>query len=117
MRIARSRNLGEFVLGERPDPIDWPFQFADGTPIPLTGFTAAGRIAHPDGTITDVTANITIPAPLTGVVRMEWPLDILVTQAGRWRIRLWAGNASDRRYCSQRFHFYASQPVGTIPAI
>lgn len=117
IRRQRSQSLGEYRLGERPDPVLWPFKYRDGTAIDLTGFTGAGRIMRPDGTVVNVTGIAFSGSPTLGVGQMDWPLDVLVTQAGRWRIELWFGNGANRRYCSQRFHFYCSEGLGTIPAI
>lgn len=117
IRRIPSRNLGEYTLGERPDPIEWPFTYRDGTAINLTGFTGEARIMRPDGTVEDVAGVGFVGAPTLGVGSMPWPLDLLVDQPGRWRISMWFGNGTDRRYCSQRFHFYVGRGLGTIPAI
>jgi hypothetical protein len=117
IRRIPSRNLGEYVLGERPDAILWPFRYIDGSAINLTGFTGAGRIMRPDFTVENVTGLGTEGDPVLGIGRFDLPLDVLVDQPGRWRIALWFGNDANRRYCSQRFHFYVGRGLGTVPAI
>lgn len=70
-----SVNLGSFVTGEVPLPLEYQFLDADGQPIDLTGFDVAtfqwGEYVR-GGFANAVTESALISAPSTGHVTYAW---------------------------------------------
>jgi hypothetical protein len=75
-----SIELGSFVTGEVPPPLEYQFLDADGVAIDLTGFTVAtfqwGEYVH-GGFADAVTETATVSAPATGHVTYVWDGDEL----------------------------------------
>lgn len=79
-RQRPSVDLGSFVTGEVPLPLEYQFLDADGQPIDLTGFDVAtfqwGEYVH-GGFVDAVTETASVSTPATGHVTYVWDGDEL----------------------------------------
>jgi hypothetical protein len=76
-----SIEIGAYVEGERPEPLEYQFLDADGVAVNLTGFTATFRlqVGDPPG----VSNAAAVATPLEGKVTYTWAADDLVAGALR----------------------------------
>lgn len=102
-----SITVGPFTEGERPAPLVYTFQDADGNPIDLTGFTATFITNTHTGTAT-------ITDPDAGQVTHVWVDADLVE--GSHRSNFWVGNGTNR-YASDLIFWRARPAAGTPPNI
>lgn len=72
-------DLGEFVVGEVPAPLQYEFLDSDGVPINLTGYTVQYLIREQHAAkSTTVVRTGALITPLTGIVGYTWTaLDFL----------------------------------------
>lgn len=106
--------LGPYVVGEKPAPLEYTFLDSSGTPLDLTGYTAAFRCQERftpgafDGTAA-------IPTGTDGIVVYTWTGSEFPT-SGRYFAELWAGNGTNR-FASLRIRFEVAAPVGDVPSV
>jgi hypothetical protein len=78
VRQRPSVDLGSFVTGEVPLPLEYQFLDADGAPIDLTGFNVAtfqwGEYVR-GGFVDAIVRTAAITAPVTGQVTYAWEGD------------------------------------------
>lgn len=106
--------LGQFVLGEIPPPLEYQFLDADGVPIDLSGYTGrfSLRLRWDDtGTVYNVFGSPTVDGKVTYVWDgTEWPT------AGEYWAEFIAGNGVNR-YVSHRISMCVGDPVAPVPSI
>jgi hypothetical protein len=91
-------SLGQFVVGERPDPLEVTFKDADGVPIDITGLESWFSYQRQDDPPVVVAAAIA-DGP-GGVLRHTWT-DF--TTAGLYRGEAWVGTSAGVKRASQRY--------------
>jgi hypothetical protein len=110
--------LGSFVVGEVPPPLDYQFLDADGVPINLTGFTTAtfqwaeliqGQFVNP------VTATATVTDALTGTVTHTWT-GVEFDAPGE-HAALFYVNDGTVQYASIMITWHVCLPVGVPPTV
>lgn len=108
--------IGEFVAGEKPEPVVVTFTDADGNPIPLTGdpgYTAVWRMSINGGDAIDQNAVVT--SPDGGETTYTWDADDLL-DPGHYRARMWVGNGT-QRFASVEYAWDVVHNDGGVPAI
>lgn len=119
MHISRpSVELGSFVVGEVPPPLEYQFLDANGVAINLTGFTVVtfqwselvqGQFVNP------VTETGTVSDALNGVVTYVWDgdeFDAPGAHAGIFYV-----NDGTTQYASILITWQVCLPIGTPPAV
>lgn len=110
--------LGSFVVGEVPFPLDYQYLDADGEPIDLTGF---GNVAFNWGHLVQgqIVGAVTEPAILTdapaGIATYEWDGDEFAepgTHAGMFWV-----NDGTTQFASILIVWQVCVPVGIPPTV
>lgn len=118
-RLTRpSVELGSYVVGEVPPPLEYQFQDADGEPIDLTGFTVATFQWSPyvQGQFTDPTvATATVTTPLEGRVTYVWDGSEFQSP-GEFAAMFFVNNGTTQ-YASILITWHVCLAVGTAPAV
>lgn len=105
-----------FVVGEIPDPVEYQFQQANGTPLPVGGFQARFTVRERWSTTPAEYAAQVTDGP-AGKVTYTWTGSEFPTP-GRYLAELWVGNTpGGSRFASVLLSFTARAPVGAVPAI
>jgi hypothetical protein len=109
---APSLTIGPYVVGEKPAPLLYQFQDANGTPIDLSGYTAVFIYHERYGVPVEESANVVDPT--NGQVQFIWDGDEFPTP-GQYQARFWAGNGTNR-FASLliRYSVAATSPVPAI---
>jgi hypothetical protein len=113
-----SVELGSFVIGELPLPLDYQFLDADGVPIDLTGFSVVlfqwGTYVR--GQFVDPVSETAIvgDAP-TGVVTYAWDGDEFLT-TGPHAGQFWV-NDGTTQYASLLITWQVCASVGAAPTV
>lgn len=103
-----------FTVGEKPDPLEYQFLDANGSAMPITGYTAkfSTREAFALAPLINIaTAAITDAA--NGKVTYTWTGAEFVA-AGHFRAELWVGNGT-QRYASVIIEYDVRSPIGSVP--
>jgi hypothetical protein len=104
---------GNFVVGEKPNALEYQFQDASGAPLNLTGYTARFVYREHDGVA--VTATASVSDPLNGKVLYTW-LGGELTVPGHYEAEFWVGNGS-QAYASEKITWPVRLPVGPVPNV
>jgi hypothetical protein len=108
--------IGPYVVGEIPIPLEYTFTDSNGVAINLTGFTARFQRGEIDGTFTNaVTVNATITDAVNGKVTYTWTAADFA-QPGRYGGMFFVGNGTNR-YASWLITWTTCASVNTPPAI
>jgi len=108
-----ANDLGEFTAGEKPiASLLHTFQYADGSPIDITGMQV--RFTYQEQWGTPATRNGAIQDGPAGKAAYVWDGSEF-SSAGRWKADLWIGNGINR-VASTRFVWTVRAAVA-IPAI
>jgi baseplate upper protein BppU len=110
-----SQEIGPYVVGELPAPLEYTFLESTGEPKNLTGYTAkfVTRPADDPGAVE--TRNATVSDPTGGVVTYTWDGTEFATPGRHWA-ELWVGNTTNR-VASNRLEYVVRASVGPVPAI
>jgi len=109
--------IGPYVVGEIPIPLEYQYVDSTGVPINLAGFTARFQRGEVNGGGFDnaVTVNATISDAATGRVTYDWdPADF--PHAGRFGGMFFVGNGTNR-YASWLILWTTCASVDVPPAI
>jgi hypothetical protein len=106
---------GPFVAGEIPDPVVYSFQKADGSPLPLDGYTAWFCWAERWGGAGQADAQVSDAAG--GEVTYAWTGGELAAP-GRYTGQFWVDRPGSppSRYASLPIRFDVYAPVCAAPA-
>lgn len=108
--------IGPFVVGEKPDPIEYQFLDVDGAAMDLTAylatFTVRERCAD-QPSVDNVPADVTTATE--GRVTYSWTGTEFPTP-GHYTAEIWVGNNA-QRYASVLIEFDVRAPVYAVPAI
>lgn len=109
-------NLGEFTAGEKPAPLVYQFQKADGTPLDLSASYVA-RVTYRErfGTPTLVSTGVTVTSGVNGEVTYVWTGAELASP-GHYYLEVWAGNGTNR-FASELIEYDVRAAVGVVPVI
>lgn len=118
-RLTRpSVELGSYVVGEVPPPLEYQFLDADGNPIDLTGFGTATFQWSPfiQGQFTDPhVETATVTDPTAGKVTYAWDGDEF-TAPGEYAALFYV-NDGTTQYASLLINWHVCLAVGTPPAL
>jgi hypothetical protein len=106
-------DVGPFVVGEKPAPLLYQFQDADGNPLNLTGYTVKYVVKERDGALTTFNASLT--DPVNGKVTYTW-IGTEFPTPGTYLSRFWVGNSTNR-FASWLIKFLVADPLGAVPNI
>lgn len=107
--------IGPFVVGERPAPLVYQFQDANGAPLNLSaGYTAKFTYREVNATSSTEAAATMADAP-NGKVQYVWT-GIEFPTPGKYVAEFWTGNGTNR-FASSLIVFRVRKPVGNVPAI
>lgn len=108
--------IGPFVVGEIPDPLEYQYLDSNGAGMPISGYSARFSVRErfaTTPTINDAVAAVT--DVLLGKVTYVWVGTEFPTQ-GRYYAEFWIGNGV-QRYASEAIEFDVYDSVGSVPAI
>lgn len=85
-------NLGPYIVGEVPEPVQYTWLNDTGQPYDLTGFTAyiKWRVGPGD----TIRRDATLPAPATGVWEYVWT-DVDIVAPGTVKGEFWVTNGTN----------------------
>lgn len=106
-------DIGLYVVGEKPAPVEYQFMTSAGVSIDLTGYTGKFSWAPEQGTGTTVDATLTDPA--AGKVTHTWT-GAEFLQSGNYHGEFWVGNTVSR-FASQRLVWKVRMPINGTPEI
>lgn len=106
-------DVGSYVVGEKPAPIEYQFQTAQGAVIDLQGYTAKFSWGPEQGSGT--TGDATITDATEGKVTYAWTGAEFLT-SGAYQAEFWVGNTVTR-FASERLVYKVRQPVNGTPDI
>lgn len=106
-------DLGPYVVGEKPPPLEYTFQNSAGAAINLTGYTAKFKYQRTDDSATE--ANATVSDAVAGKVTYTWTGPEFATPGDYWA-EVWVGNGTNR-YASLRLEYTVRAGVGSTPSI
>lgn len=111
-------DVGSFVVGEVPAPLEYQFLDVDAAPLNLTGYTVARFNWSPNTVGTPFSAPITETATVTdavnGKVTYVWDGDEFAT-TGPYAGRFFVNNGTNQ-YASLLLTWHVCAAVGTPPA-
>lgn len=106
--------IGPYVVGEKPIPLQYAFLDSSGNALDLTGYTVKFMLRESLGSSTTYNATLNAP-PTAGVVQYVWTGTEFPTP-GHYRARFWVGNSS-QRFASVLILFDVADAEGPVPAI
>jgi hypothetical protein len=109
-----SLDIGPYVVGEKPPPLEYQFLDSAGTALSLSGYTAEFHYRRSDSAGATVAAAVVSDAA-AGKVTYTWSGTELSTP-GEWWCEFWVGNGTNR-YCSKRLEATVRAAVGAAPVI
>jgi hypothetical protein len=114
----RPKYIGDYSVGERPEPLVITFTDSTGDPLDLTAFTAKAqwrpRRSSP-AMATEDAAVVTTPA--SGIVTYGWDADNTAIP-GWHELEVWVGNGTTARYASRQFTYLVRPGLSTTaPAV
>lgn len=108
--------IGPFVTGEIPDPLEYQYLDANGAAMPISGYSATFTVRERFATIPTVnTVAAVVTNALLGKVTYTWDGTEIIPQ-GRYYAEFWIGNGV-QRYASEAIEFDVYDSIGSIPAI
>lgn len=108
--------IGPYVVGEIPPPLEYTFLDASGVAINLTGFVARFQRAEIQGGFTGgVTVNAAVTDPVNGKVTYTWTATDF-PHPGRFGGMFFVGNGTNR-YASWLIVWTTCASVDTPPSI
>lgn len=108
--------IGPYVVGEIPIPLQYTFLDSNGVPINLTGFTVKFQRGEVDGTFSNpVTVNAQLTDAVNGVVTYPWTAADF-PHPGRYGGMFFVGNGTNR-YASWLITWTTCASVDTPPSI
>lgn len=110
--------LGSFVVGEVPLPLDYQFLDSDGLPINLTGFTLAAFTwgSFIQGQFIDPTSELALVTDaVNGIVTYEWT-GVEFAATGEHAGMFWV-NDGTTQFGSILITWQVCQAVGTPPTV
>lgn len=108
--------IGPYVVGEIPIPLEYQFLDASGTPINLTGFVARFQRAEINGGFASpVTVNATVSDAVNGKVTHTWTTADF-PYPGRFGGMFFVGNGTNR-YASWLITWTTCASVDVPPSI
>ena len=110
---SASIQVGPYVVGEKPPPLEYTFLDAAGAAINLTGYTAKFHVQRTDAAA--LVFNATVSDPTGGKVTYTWAGTEFATPGSYWA-EAWVGN-SVNRFASLRLEFTVRASIGTAPSI
>jgi hypothetical protein len=109
-------DIGPYVVGEIPPPLEYVFLDSSGVPINLTGYTARFQRAEIQGGFVDpITVNATVTDAVNGQVTYTW-IAADFPHAGRFGGMFFVGNGVNR-YASWLITWTTCASVDTPPNI
>ena len=108
-----SVQVGPYVVGEKPIPLQYTFLDNSGAAIDISGYTAKFVLHEQLGVVQ--TFNATIPTPTGGVAQYTWVGTEFPTP-GHYRARFWVGNNA-QRLASVLITFDVADSEGPVPNI
>lgn len=112
--MATKIDIGPYVVGEKPAPLEYTFLDSAGVAVNLTGYTAKFIYRRTDDT-SPVTANATVSTPAGGKVTYTWTGAEFATP-GQWWAEFVVGNGTNR-FMSLRLEYTVRAGVGPTPSI
>lgn len=106
-------DLDTFVVGEKPNVLEYQFQNADGVAIDISGYTVKFIVKERDSLA--VTFNATLSNGAQGKVQHVWDGTEFPTP-GTYQARFWVGNGT-QRFASALIQWKAADSQGPVPAI
>lgn len=114
--MATSVSIGPYVVGERPNPLEYQFLDASGAPLPLAGYLATFTVRERCADAPSVdNASATVSNPSEGRVTYSWDGTEFPTP-GHYFAEMWVGNNA-QRYASVLIEFDVRAAVYAVPAI
>jgi hypothetical protein len=113
-----SERIGPFVVGEKPAPLTYVFQDANGVPISFLGGGYNARFTtreHWAAAPAVDNAAVAVANDASGQVTYTWTGAEFPTP-GHYHAELWIGNGSNR-FASVKLEYDVRAPVGTVPSI
>lgn len=110
--------IGPYVVGEIPAPLEYQFLDADGTPINLTGYTAKfqwGRASRTEMFVDGVTVAATVTDAVAGKVTRTWDGTEFLIQ-GDYAGMFFVGNGTNR-FASLLLEWSTCLAIGPVPNI
>lgn len=108
--------IGPYVTGEIPTPLEYQFLDSAGNPINLTGYTVRFQRGEIDGTFTNaVTVNAALTDAVNGKVTYTW-VAADFPYPGRFGGMFFVGNGANR-YASWLITWTTCASVDTPPNI
>lgn len=108
--------IGPYVVGEIPIPLEYTYVDSDGVPINLTGFTAVFQRGEVDGAFVNaVTQSAAVTDAIGGKVTYTWNTTDF-PHPGRFGGMFFVGNGTNR-YASWLITWTTCASVNTPPNI
>lgn len=116
MTSSPSIDIGPFVQGEVPAPLEYQFLGEDGAALNLTGYAARFSCEERGGGNVSKDAVVaSITDATNGYVTYTWDGAEFPT-AGRYQAELWVGNGL-HRFASVLLLFTVREPVASVPNV
>lgn len=107
--------IGPFVVGEKPAPLQYQYQDGDGVPINIVGYTVKFVIKERDG-LAAQTFNGTLVDGPNGIAGYTWT-SAEFPAPGHYVAELWIGNGGPQRFASILLTLTVRASIGLVPNI
>jgi hypothetical protein len=108
--------IGPFVTGEIPDPLEYQYLDSNGAGMPITGYSATFTVREKFATLPTIDAVVAVVSNAAlGKVTYSWVGTEFPTQ-GRYFSEFWIGNGV-QRYASEAIEFDVYDSIGSVPVI